>query len=113
MRAGQVHPLAIMFGASVLVSVAITAQAVLSSPLQNRAGYSVKETHFIPQKWSKIGKPADDFRIHLNIGLTQSSFDELERHLYEGISHLHTPSMKSRPNEKQSRTQNMNAMAII
>lgn len=80
-----------MLGKSVLFSIAIAAQAVFSSPVQKRSGYSVKETHFVPQKWNKIAKAADDFRIHLNIGLKQSSFDELERHLYEGMKHLNIP----------------------
>lgn len=73
-----------MYCIKLLLSVVIAAQAVLSSPLQKRAGYAVKETHFVPQKWSKVGKAAEDFTIHLNIGLKQSNFDELERHLYEG-----------------------------
>lgn len=102
-----------MFGASVLLSVAIAAQAVLSSPLQNGARYSVKETHFVPQKWNKIGKPAEEFRIHLNIGLKQSNFDELERHLYEGISKHYSLPLKGIPNIKQCRTQSTNAMANI
>ncbi|KUJ07644.1 tripeptidyl-peptidase 1 precursor [Mollisia scopiformis] len=72
-----------MFSTTVLLSVFVAAKAVFCSPVQRRAGYAVKETHFVPQKWSKIGKAADDFRIHLNIGLTQGNFHELERHLYE------------------------------
>lgn len=74
-----------MYSATVFLAVLIAAQAVLGSPVQKRAGYTIKETHFPPQKWSKVGKAADDITIHLNIGLKQSSFDELERHLYEGI----------------------------
>lgn len=73
-----------MLGTSVL-SIAIAAQAVFGSPVQKRAGYSVKETHYVPQKWSKVGKAADDFMIHLHLGLKQSNFDELDRQLYEGM----------------------------
>jgi tripeptidyl-peptidase-1 len=74
----------IMLGVSVL-SIAFVVQAVFCSPVQKRAGYTVKETHYVPQKWSKVGKAADDFMIHLNIGLKQNNFEELDRHLYEGM----------------------------
>ncbi|KAF8851033.1 subtilisin-like protein [Acephala macrosclerotiorum] len=50
-----------------------------------RAGYAVKETHFVPHKWRKVGKAAEDFTIHLNIGLKQSSFDELKRLFIEDL----------------------------
>lgn len=73
-----------MLGASVL-SIALAAQAVFGSPVHKRAGYAVKETHYVPLKWTKVGKAADDFMIHLNIGLKQGNFDELDRHLYEGM----------------------------
>lgn len=68
-----------MLGAAFL-SIAFAAQVVFGSPIQKRAGYAVKETYYVPQKWSDVGKAADDFMIHLNIGLKQSNFDEPDRH---------------------------------
>lgn len=75
-----------MFNLAALLSVAAAAQVVASSPMQARTAYAVKETHFVPRTWRNVGKPAEDFVVHLNIGLKQSNFEELERHLYEGLS---------------------------
>ncbi|KAI9734165.1 MAG: hypothetical protein M1818_006937 [Claussenomyces sp. TS43310] len=63
---------------------AVVAQAVAGTPLHSRTPYAVKETHYVPQKWTRIGEAAGDHMIQLQIGLKQSHFDELERHLYEG-----------------------------
>jgi tripeptidyl-peptidase-1 len=46
--------------------------------------YQVKESHFVPRSWSRIGSAPADHTINLRIGLTQSRFDELEKSLYEG-----------------------------
>jgi len=45
--------------------------------------YAVKETHPVPQKWARVGPAPHNQHIDLQIGLRQSQFDELERHLYE------------------------------
>ena len=73
-----------MFALTTLVSILVTAQAVVGSPIRSRTPYVVKETHFVPRKWRQVGEAADGSIISLNIGLKQSQFDELERHLYEG-----------------------------
>ena len=51
----------------------------------------VKETHTVPSQWSKVGPAPAGHVINLQIGLKQSQFDELERHLLEG-NHPHFTS---------------------
>jgi len=59
-----------------------------ASPLSIRSPYAVKDSHPIPLGWEKVRRaPAQD-RIHLQIGLNHGRFDELEKHLYQGISPL-------------------------
>lgn len=79
-----------MFVLSTLLSVAIGIQSVLGSPIRARTPYRIKETHFVPRKWIQRGRAPASHVIHLQIGLKQGQFDELERHLYEGITE--TPS---------------------
>lgn len=74
-----------MLGASVLLTVAIAAQAVLGSPVQSRTAYALKETHRAPRKWKKMGRAPADRILDLQIGVKQGQFTELERHLYEGM----------------------------
>jgi len=45
--------------------------------------YKVKDSHFVPRSFSRIGRAPEDHVINLKISLKQSKFDELERHLYE------------------------------
>ncbi|KAL8807356.1 MAG: hypothetical protein Q9200_004696 [Gallowayella weberi] len=53
------------------------------SPVRSRSLYSVKDSHHVPRKWTRVsGAPANHV-IDLEIALKQSQFDELERHLYE------------------------------
>ena len=62
-----------------------TITVVLTSPLSSRySPYAVKDEHNVPPQWSKTGSPLPDHLIKLHIGLRQSQFGELERHLYEG-----------------------------
>ena len=46
--------------------------------------YQLKEFHPIPRGWSQLGRAPRSHSIHLEIGLKQSRFDELEKNLYEG-----------------------------
>jgi tripeptidyl-peptidase-1 len=73
-----------MLGASVLLTVAVAVQAVFGSPILSRTSYAVKEKHNVPQKWKKMGRAPADKMMHLQIGVKQGQFNELERHLYEG-----------------------------
>lgn len=68
----------------VFISAALTVHSVLGTPIRARTGYSVKETHAIPRQWVESGPAPGNHMLRLQIGLKQSNFDELERHLYEG-----------------------------
>lgn len=68
---------------AIALSLLLAAQAVWASPVR-RSVYEVKDTHRVPFKWTEVGTPSADHPIRLTIGLKQSRFDELERHLYEG-----------------------------
>jgi len=61
--------------------------AVLASPItvKARSPYAVKETHGVPNRWRNVGPPNQSHIINLQIGLKQGNFEELERHLYEGM----------------------------
>jgi len=61
------------------------AHAVLGSPVKVRSPYAVKERHQVPARWKSIGAPHPQQPVKLQIGLKPGKFDELERHLYEGM----------------------------
>ncbi len=67
-----------------LLSAAIVAPVVFATPIA-RSSYAVKSTHHVPRSWTKLGRANGSRRIQLQIGLKQGRFDELERHLYEGM----------------------------
>jgi tripeptidyl-peptidase-1 len=71
-----------MLGFSILIAFA--AQASFASPLRARSPYSVKEIHPVPGRWTAVSRALGDHMLHMQIGLKQEKFDELERHLYEG-----------------------------
>lgn len=71
---------------SVSLALLAASTTILSSPLRSRADYAVKDTHIVPSKWYEVGPAPAHRLLHLHIGLKQSQFDELERHLYEGMS---------------------------
>lgn len=77
-----------MLGLFLLLSAAMAAHAVIASPLRSRSGYAVKETHPVPRKWTPVSRAPGQHMLHMQIGLQQEKFDELERHLYEG-KHKH------------------------
>lgn len=76
--------LVIMHIFSVAVAALSTAQLVLGGSIKARSPYVVKETHFVPNQWTKIGIPHPDHMVDLKIGMKNNRFHELERHLYEG-----------------------------
>lgn len=77
MRAGQ---LACAFAA--------TASAAALNKLNGRSNYAQKDLHYVPRQWERVADAEPDHVIDLSIGLKQSNFDELERHLYEGNDHF-------------------------
>ena len=58
---------------------------VIGSPLRSRSPYAIKDSHNVPSMWNEVGPAPADKLMNLHIGLKQGQFDELERHLYEGI----------------------------
>lgn len=78
-----------MLGASVLLTIAAAAQVVFGSPIQSRTAYAVRETHRAPPGWMKMGRAASEKMLSLQIGVKQGQFDELERHLNEGMRVLY------------------------
>lgn len=53
-------------------------------------GFRLKESIVPPRGWQKVSAAPADHIIHLRIGLPQSRFDELERHLYEVSDPFHS-----------------------
>ncbi|EOA81754.1 hypothetical protein ACJQWK_10825 [Exserohilum turcicum] len=68
--------------ASVLLT-ALAAREALASPVHARSPYLVKETHYVPRQWTRLGRAHGAKTIQLQIGLKQGRFDELDRHLYQ------------------------------
>lgn len=69
---------------SIISAIALGAQTALGTPIQSRTAYDVKEVHQAPRKWNQLGRAPGDHKLHLQIGLKQDNFAELDRHLYEG-----------------------------
>jgi tripeptidyl-peptidase I len=69
---------------SALLALIAAAGTTVGSPLSVRSAYAVKDSHHVPRQWSNVGAAPADHIINLQIGLKQSQFNELERHLYEG-----------------------------
>ncbi|KAF2101176.1 subtilisin-like protein [Rhizodiscina lignyota] len=62
--------------------VAVAQAASLWKP-EARSTYALKEAHNVPRQWTRVGPAPKDHIINLQIGLKQSQFEDLERHLYE------------------------------
>lgn len=69
---------------STLLALLAAAGIAAASPLHDRSTYAVKDSHHVPRQWKQVGAAPASHVIHLQIGLKQSQFGELERHLYEG-----------------------------
>lgn len=63
-----------------------TASPLIQSP------YVVKDNHPVPFGWEVTARAPGEQQIQLQIGLKLGQFDELERHLYEGMSFHLSPS---------------------
>ncbi|KAI1393236.1 tripeptidyl-peptidase 1 precursor [Hypoxylon trugodes] len=72
-----------MAGFVVAVSALLAAHAALANPVGSRTPYRVKESHHVPRGWRRVRRAPADHVIDLQIGVKQSNFPELERHLYE------------------------------
>ena len=70
---------------SALLCALLSTSTTFASTTRARSPYAVKETHFVPRKWSNIGAPHESQTLSLSIGLRQGRFAELEQQLYEGM----------------------------
>ena len=68
----------------VVLTVFSIAGIGLSSPVNPRSSYTIKESFNVPPKWSRVGRAPSDHILNLQIGLKQSRFDDLEHDLYAG-----------------------------
>ena len=79
-----------------LLLVLVATATAFASPLDHlRSSYAVKEVHHVPAKWSRVSSAPADHILNVQIALKQSQFDELERHLYEGIEIRSTYMVKA------------------
>jgi hypothetical protein len=58
---------------------------VVAKPCNHKLNYAVKEVHNPPSEWTKVQEAPGDALLSLRIGLKMDRWDELERHLNEGI----------------------------
>ncbi len=78
-----------MVGLHAVISTLFVAQAAgiggIARSANRARNIEVKETHAPPRRWTRLDRAPKDHVIHLQIGIKQSNFAELERHLYEGM----------------------------
>ena len=72
-----------MLGAALSLLACFWSLAI-AGPVTRSSDLAVKDYHPAPRAWSNLGPAPSDHLIHLTIGLSQSRFRELERHLNEG-----------------------------
>lgn len=70
------------FACVALFLIAVNAISIYGP--SKRDTYAVKDKHHVPRLWKRIRPAPEQHVLNLQIGLKQSRFDELERHLYEG-----------------------------
>jgi len=64
--------------------LAAIASQTIATPIA-RSPYQVRETHYVPKGWQKLDRSHGGKTIQLQIGLKQGRFEELDRHLAEGL----------------------------
>lgn len=74
----------IAYNVVILLHICLFTRTILADHSRGRSTYAVKERHHVPRKWTRVGPAPAWHTIQIQIGLKQSRFDELERHLYEG-----------------------------
>ena len=79
-----------MHMATLLAGAAALAATTAGTPLARDTTYAVKDTHNVPCKWERVGPAPGEHVLNMQIGLKQARFEELERHLYEGMWKSHS-----------------------
>lgn len=74
----------VWLGAGNILTILLSLGVEHVSGAERSSGYGTKDEHYVPRAWRRIGPAPGDHMIRLQIGLKQSGFSELERHLYEG-----------------------------
>lgn len=74
-----------MLRLSGLLVALLAVQDAVSSPIHVRTSYAVKETHRAPHRWVRTERAAPEKILHLQIGVKQGNFDELDRQLSAGM----------------------------
>ncbi|KAI5860527.1 tripeptidyl-peptidase 1 precursor [Durotheca rogersii] len=64
-------------------SALLAVRVAVANPVPSRSAYRVKDEHHVPRDWRRLRRAPADHVIDLQIGVKQSNFGELERHLYE------------------------------
>lgn len=90
-----------MKGTGILVAAGLLAGSAFGKPVKQRSAFAVKDSHHIPRRWTQVGYPESDHKISLRIGLKQSSFPELERHLCE-FTTTYSPASIEREREREN-----------
>jgi len=67
---------------SIVLGLSVLASA---KPVHKKYEYAVRESHRPPRKWTRVGPAPGDATLDLHIGLRMSGWDELERHISEGM----------------------------
>ena len=81
---GLILVAAIMLGNLLVLAFGLGAHVASGTPIKSRSPLAVKDSHFVPSKWTNVGDAPGNHVIELRIGVKQGDFDALEKHLYEG-----------------------------
>lgn len=73
------------FQVKMLGSIAFLALLAASVVEGKRADYALKERHFVPKKWDRVGSAPAEHVLNIQIGLKQGNFEQLEKLLFEGM----------------------------
>ncbi|KAL9084023.1 MAG: hypothetical protein Q9159_005445 [Coniocarpon cinnabarinum] len=71
------------FSYKVAALLAATQSLAAALPATSQDNFAIKEKHNVPRGWQRISDAPGDHEVDLQIGLKQSRFDELQRHLFE------------------------------
>lgn len=67
-----------------VLAAILAAHQSIATPIA-RSPYVVKEKHYVPSEWTRLQRSHGGRTIQLQIGLKQGRFEELDRHLHQGM----------------------------
>ncbi|EKM79916.1 hypothetical protein AGABI1DRAFT_72616 [Agaricus bisporus var. burnettii JB137-S8] len=77
------------FFTSCLLAVTLASRSIALPRTDGAYNFQLRESITPPRGWQRLSAAPADHIIHLRIGLPQSRFDELEKHLYEVSDPFH------------------------